>query len=103
MMVLLAVHLSSPELRDAASGERLTEGWLWPILLKKSDRELPAAPSGGVVEASSTDAPVRVPEGGAPQARMEYPATSAPREAAARRDFFNSIGRKQPVAIERQM
>jgi hypothetical protein len=23
MMVLLAVHLSSPELRDAASGERL--------------------------------------------------------------------------------
>jgi hypothetical protein len=26
MMVLLAVHLSSPELLDAASGERLMEG-----------------------------------------------------------------------------
>jgi hypothetical protein len=26
MMMLMAVHLFSPELRNAASGERLTEG-----------------------------------------------------------------------------
>jgi hypothetical protein len=50
MMVLLAVHLSSPELRDAASGERLTEG----LVVAGSERSTfspirkAAALSGGI-------------------------------------------------------